>query len=486
MKKNDLLIALGAIVFSVLFYKQAAGINFLIFSALFGALSYVFNQESLQKHWYFSYALHFLCAFNVFYIHSDLAIWAWLFSLIYVVGKTFESKNSYIITTYFTLASTVTTFGRVFSKLFIVNKEKKKQSKLIYLGAILISFVVVLIFFFLYKGANPLFNDFTNNIDLSWLDIPFLLFCILAFLIVFTIVQPYVSSSNSLWDKNKLGELKIEDEDQSSQGKQFVSLVAILVFVCLNVMLFSLNVLDIKSIFIVEKLPENIFLSDFLHFSVSAIVFSIILAIILIVIVQQFKIKNKLVRFFIYLWIAQSLVMVLDTFVRNYWYSYNQITYLRIGVFVFLSMCIFGLVYTAFSIFKKRNYWFLLNANMQTWFYVLIITSFFSWDRIITTHNLKFEKIEQIDMEYLNSLSENNLDLLLDYYQIHPEAFEIDSNDYWYRKNEVEELEAKLYYFKFKMKYSTWQSYSIARANLNDYLENTKLPTLIKEATQNK
>lgn len=486
MKKNDLLIAFGAIIFAVLFYQQAAGINFLIFSALFGALSYVFNRETLQKQWYFSYALHFLCAFNIFYIHTNLAVWAWLISLIYLVGKTFESTNSYIITTYFTMASTVTTFGRVFSKLFIVNKEKKKQSKLIYLGAILISFVLVLIFFFLYKGANPLFNDFTNNIDLSWLDIPFLLFCILSFLIVFTLIHPYFSASNSSWDKNKLQELKIEDEDQSSQGKIFVSLVAILVFTCLNLMLLSLNVLDIKSIFVVEKLPKDIFLADFLHFSVSAIVFSIILAIILIVIVQQFKIKNKFVKFFIYLWIFQSLIMVLDTFVRNYWYSYNQITYLRIGVFVFLSMCIFGLVYTAFSIFKKRNYWFLLNINMQTWFYVLILSSFFSWDRIITSHNLKFEKIEQIDIEYLNSLSENNLDLMLDFYEKHPEAFNLDSYSFWFGRNEVQDLKAKFYYFKFKMKYNTWQSYSIARANLNEYLEKTKTPTFIKESTTNK
>lgn len=466
-KKNDLLIAIGAILFAVLFYKQTTGLNYLIFSVIYALLNLFFNKENLNKTWYLAYGVHFLCAFNIFNVNTNLAVWAWVISLIFVIGKTFETKNSFILSSFFSLASTVSAFEVMFKKYFVLKKEEKNKPKLLYLGAILISFVLVLIFFFLYKGANPLFDDLTKKIDLSWFDIPFIFFTLLGFWICFIFVYPYVNQNNSLWDKNKLAELKIEDEDQNTSSKQFVGLIAILVFICLNIMLLSLNILDIKSIFILEKLPDNIFLSDFLHFSVWSIVFSVILAIILIVGIQQFKIKNNLIKVLIYIWIFQSLIMVFNTFVRNYWYSFNQITYLRIGVFVFLSMCIFGLIYTAYSIFKRRNYWFLLNLNLNTWFYVLVFTSLFSWDRIITTHNLKFEKIDQIDMQYLSSLSENNVDLLAEFYVKHSDLFE----QYGYKRSTLtQDLLWKKHLFLWKMEHKSWQSY-----NLTDKMKYKKL-----------
>lgn len=469
MKKNDALIAIGAIIFAILFYEQAFGINYLIFTLMYGLLNILFNKEKLSGTWYFAFSLHFLCAFNIFHVNTFLSIFAWICSLFYVVGQTFEAKNSAIITSFFSIASPITSFGIMCTKLFTVNTETTKQPKIMYLGAILVSFILVLIFFFLYKGANPLFDNFTDNIDFSWINSYFIFFCFIGFYVLFILIYPYTNSNISIWDKNKLQELKIEDEDQNSVSKKFVGLIAILVFISLNVMLLSLNILDIRSVFMLEKLPENVFLSDFLHIAVSNIIFSIVFAILLIVGVQQFKIKNNFIKILIYAWIAQSVIMIINAFIRNYWYSFDQITYLRIGVFIFLGLCIFGLIYTAYSIFKKRNYWFLLNLNMQTWLFVLVFMSLFSWDRIITKHNLKFEKIEEIDLAYLSSLSENNVDLMLEFYHKHPQLFD----NYEYYNTLLDELKWKKHSFVRKMQHQTWQSF-----NLSDQMKYKNLKTL--------
>ncbi|MES2590032.1 MAG: DUF4153 domain-containing protein [Bacteroidota bacterium] len=467
--KANILIALNAIVFAVLFYEQNPGINFLIFTLIYGVINFVVNSKSLSKKWYLAYSLNLLCAFNIFNAHTDLAVFAWVISFIYAIGKTFEIKNSILISTYFSFASGISSFEKIYKKYFFSDKAVSKSPKLIYLAAIFISFFVVLLFFFLYKGANPLFSDFTSKIDFSWLDVPLVFFTLFGFFLTFTLVYPYVNLKISSWDNNKIKELKLEDASgipdetnvsavQHSEIKKFVGLIAILVFICLNIMLLSLNSLDIKSLFITEKLPTNVFLSDFVNDAVACIVFSILFAIALIVGIQQFKIKNLFIKILIYTWIFQSVVMVFNTAIRNFWYSFNQITYLRIGVFVFLTLCIFGLIYTAYSLLKKRNYWFLMNINFQTWFYVLVLSSLFSWDRIITKHNLNYSKIEQIDIKYLNSLSENNIDLMWNFYQKHPALFEEIG---YSRQTLLEELKSKKRQFNSIMKHKTWQNFNL-------------------------
>lgn len=458
MKKNDWLIACSAIVFAVLFYEQSSGINYLIFTIMYGILNMLVNSKTLSKIWYSAYLLNLLCAFNIFNVHTDLAVFAWIISFIHTIGKTFDIKNSILLGAYFSVVSFVSSFKKI-AQTYFLKKENSKKSNLIYVAAIFISFFLILLFFFLYKGANPLFADFTAKIDFSWLDIPLIFTILFGFYLVFTITHPYVNLNLSARDNTLSENLIMEDENQDSEVKKFVGLIAILVFISLNIMLLSLNILDIKMVFITEKLPTNIFLSDFVHDAVACIVASIVFAIILIVGIQHFKIKNKLIKILVYSWIIQSLVMVYNTALRNFWYSYDQITYLRIGVFVFLSLCIFGLLYTAYSLLRKRNYWFLLNLNLQTWFMVLVLSSFFPWDRMITKHNLNYSKTEKIDLEYLNSLSTNNLDLLVDFHKKHPELVNID------------ELNTKRNEFKQVMKNKTWQNFNLTDHRIYHHLK---------------
>jgi hypothetical protein len=468
MKKTDGLIAIGAIGFGVLFYDHAPGINFLLFSIMYGILSVFTHSNILKSKWYLFYVVHLLTAINIFVIHSDLALWAWCLSLLVVVGKTYHATSSILILKYFGIASTIMVFEKIpyFNYQKVMDENKSKSPAITnYVLASGIVLVILIIFLLLYRSANPLFQEFTDKIDFSWFNFPFILFCLLGSWVLYAMIYPYFEDSTCEWDSKKYEEkVDYKSAKISLETRKLFAFVAVLIFLGLNGMLLILNVLDINSIFVQEKLPENIFLSDFLHFAVWSIVFSTLLAIVIIVSLQQFSIENKLVRYVIYAWISQSLLMVFNTFIRNYWYSYNQITYLRIAVFVFLLICIIGLIYTAYVVKSKRNYWFLMNSNLQIWFFIVVILSCFPWDRIITKHNLAFEKKSEIDFFYLTELSNNNLDLLYEFKEENPEVFKKYGNRYYPNK-----INKKIRMFQKQVKQNSWQSYNLPDSKKEKY-----------------
>ena len=285
--------------------------------------------------------------------------------------------------------------------------------------------------------------------------------CVSGWILLLGMLKPFTIARNISWDATKLVQKAIfkpiGPEIEVSNTLIFFKLISLIVFISLNVMLLLLNSLDIQNIFIYNKLPDGITLSDFVHFSVNSSITSIVLAIIIIVLIQQLGIKNRMLKILIYGWIFQSIVMLFHTIIRNSWYIKGyQLTYSRIGVYLFIMIAIIGLIYTAYSISKEKNYWFLMNINIETWIIVLVISSTFSWDRIITNYNLSEKKIDQIDIQYLNSLSENNLDLMVKFEKKHPDLFK-----YYSQKEQL--YDRKKYFFKRMKKYNSWQSFSLGK-----------------------
>lgn len=453
MKKNNWLIALCAIAFSVLFYEQNPGINFLIFSCLAGGTAFLINREKVRPRWYFYLTIHLLTAWNIFFIDSALSVFAWVISFIFLIGSSLHTENSSMLQFLSAFASPVSASGKLFSALNTRSEQSQRHKKIIYLAAFVSALLFVLIFLALYKGANPLFDEFTNAIDLSWFNLPFILMTFIGFILVLTLVYPYRNEKIAGWDHQKLNS-GLLPAISGSGGGMFASLTGSLIFGGLNIMLLLLNVLDINYIFIAKDLPEGINLSDFVHDSVGAIVFSIILAVTIILLTRRFGLNSKIYRLLVYTWIGQSLVMLFHTFIRNSWYiSAFELTELRIGVFVFLSLCAFGLIFTAYVLRKNKTSWLLFDLNGKTWFLALALCSCLSWGNLITRYNVSNEKPGKVDINYILGLS-NNTALLLDFYAKHPELFD----DY-----QLEELTARKKRIIWAVEHQNWQEYSLGK-----------------------
>lgn len=439
-----------------------------------GGLITLFNRDQLDKKWYFFLLVNLCAAWNIVNIDSDLSLIAWFFSTVLLLGKSVNMQNSYVFSMFSAGISPVASLPTLFARPPEKEQVKKKISPLVYLAAFAVALIFVAIFFGLYKEANPLFDQFTANIDFSWINLPFILLTVFGFVILYVATHIYRNKMLRDWDERQVTKENATKES-SPQLSSFINITSIFLFVGLNIMLLTLNGLDIKYIYIVDVLPGDINLTDFLHTSVASIVFSILVAIILILLIRMLSIKNKAVNLLVYTWIGQSFVMVFHTFLRNadHIIRSHQITYQRIGVYVFLSLAVFGLCYTVYTLLKNKSNWLLVDLNVRTWFFVLIICSFFNWDAIITEYNLEKNNPREIDMNYLVRLSRNNTAQMMAYCEKHPEIFTPNYSVYYFPELKKELLEKERYVIR-EAKHMTWQSFNFAKKRQYEGLKSNK------------
>jgi hypothetical protein len=106
MKRNDVLILLSTLAYSILFYKQLAGINFLIFTLLINALI-VFKRPHLLKsmQWLILSFSTVFTAFCIVWNGTSLAVAANISSLILLSAYSISPRSSVILNLFYSLYS---------------------------------------------------------------------------------------------------------------------------------------------------------------------------------------------------------------------------------------------------------------------------------------------------------------------------------------------------------------------------------------------
>lgn len=471
MKRNDWLLIATAIIFSILFYKQATGLNYLLFTGtVTSALAY-FNPEKIKtSQWWYYAGLTMLCGFAVFCVNSNLSIFACILSIFIFSGKSFNYKNSIILNLCFSIGSVISSLIFVVLDHLKLRKENAipantKKLK-IYFG-IAIAFIIAVVFFALYQQANPLFKDFTKNIDLSWISIGWCLFTVWGFLVMYGLVYYRDAAIFSEWDikfNRTLENTTTIDEPKEINNN---TVIALALFGLLNVMLVLVNALDLTNLFGSHELPKGVYLSDFVHNAVWSLVFSIIIAVGLIMWFFKgdlnFNKQSKTLKLLVYFWILQSAAMVISAMVRNSWYvAEYQLTYLRIGVYVFLSLSLVGLFFTFLKINKTKSAWYLARQNFEAWFLLLSLCSLVNWDKIISDYNIAHAKtFKALDKSYLVGLSNANLPELTTVFFGDKKDSLFNDKENFQKRYEFKQYSWRLYDFLIEQQHETWQSFNL-------------------------
>src|SRR6185312_4001190 len=171
MKKNNQVMLLATLVYSFLFYHQHAGINFLLFSSLLVGCLWWVNPSTIKNKTWLLYALLSIFAGFFILIHgSTLAIWANIISLLLLSATSVNQQSSVLFNLFY---GTYSIAGALIFILIGFIKPKaqlenstKKGSFIKYLTYI-IPIALTLVFFFIYKNANPLFERFTEKINVD-------------------------------------------------------------------------------------------------------------------------------------------------------------------------------------------------------------------------------------------------------------------------------------------------------------------------------
>ena len=416
MNKNIPLIA-SSLIFSLLFFKQNIGLNFLLFSMLTIALLFIFNNKQFKTIKVLTAALVFLAtATFVFIYNATLSVISSIVAFFYLLGTVSEVNSSVYIQLLNGFFSSIASGFSMYYNRFLEETEavKKKSIDYVYwLKMIGIPTIVLLIFVILYRSANPYFDELINKIDLSFINFQWILFTTLGYFLLLNITSPITIESATAFDlktDNNLNKDDIKPQSNENLGQENLLNMLIIFFLVTDTIylthLTDLNASD---------------LSKAVHEGVYALITSIVFAIAIILYFFRgnlnFYKKNKNLKTLTTLWISLNIFLILFTAYKNNLYvNYHGLTYKRIGVFIYLLLSIIGLITTFIKVYATYNFWFLCRRNISIGFVALLVSSTINWDKLITKYNT--QHAEHIDFDYLIDLSDNNTFTLKEYVDV--------------------------------------------------------------------
>ena len=482
MKKNDWAILLSVMLYSILFYEQTAGINFLLFSLLLVGLLLYRRLDLIKNKIWISVAVGTIASsFFIFIYGSALAIWANLFSLFILSALSINPKTSFLTSIFLTICATGSSV--VFMFIDWVNRKRNQIAGVyqrpfyVKLFLIVIPLLITILFFFFYQSSNPLFYDFTKDINLEFISIGWIFFTLGGLLLLYGFFHNRILPGIS--DKDEAAALNLTTELAS--GKNFLNgvmrienenLSGIILFTMLNSLLLILNLLDINYFLFDGLLPKGISHKAFVHDGIGTLITSIIVAVFIILFYFRGELNfykgGKWLKIMAVFWIIQNVFMIFSTAYRNNLYIMESgISYKKIGVYVYLILAIIGLLTTLLKILKLKTNWYLFRVNAAVYYYFLVLSCFFNWDMIITNFNIKksTEEHKKLEKYLLLDLSYKNLPQLLTLPDSTANSDDYDARDYYnssrgtYYYNFKSGLSSKLYDFMKEYEQSEWPSY---------------------------
>lgn len=482
MKRNDWLLLLAVAFYSFLFYRQSAGINFVIFNfILLGCLAIKNKHAAKGKRWLLVALGCMASAFCVGYHGNLLSVVANIISLSVLSTLSINRNSSAVIS----LISSACAYCASPVNLiidFIERSQKQSEKQTNYWKRILligIPIIITFIFFFLYRASNPLFDNLAQKINLDFISVSWILFTLLGLILLYGFFYQRKLKSLSAWDERpgklenkEYKTLKLFGKDLNITDENLSGLV---LFVLLNILVLIVNLGDINFLLFTHKLPAGMSYSEFVHQGIDALIVSIIIAIAIVLFYFRgglnFFEKSKAIKVLACIWILQNAFMIYSTSCRNTLYiSECGLTFKRIGVYVYLMLALTGLFTTLVKIIKTKSNSYLFRVNGWVFYAFLIILTLPNWDRIVTQFNVRNNKTDY--PEYMLTLSNSNIPDLLPLYKTSGKK-QVDSGVRDYRRWDIEkEFSTKLYGFIALHDTLDWRSWNYD--NAETYNEITK------------
>jgi len=447
-----ILIAIGGLLFNLLFWNETIGCNFAIFSVLVIIATFTDRDIPYHNHKLITAVGHLAIAFYLIYNNSVLAIITWFITmLIYLGSAHFELLKSTGTALLLGILQAISGPYGVIKKLQHTKLGKVNIKPIVRPAKyILLPFIMVCIFCFLYSIANPIFAKYTNTIANSIRDFftnvfNFFFVDISIEKFLFILFGCTVTAGIIIGIGSKtLSEIEVGNEDQlkrkrrdlkrPSFGYEFRTLLAgglikrkmalkteniigVISFAALNMLLLLLNGIDVATLWFNKVVEANKNFSAELHDGTYTLIFSIVMAMLIIVFFfsgnLNFYRKNKWIKLLAYIWMAQNVFLVASVFHRDYDYIFNHgLTYKRIGVLVFATLSLIGLITVYIKVAKHKTTFYLYRVNSKIWYMLLILLSFVNWDVLIVSYNLNQSDKIGIDTDHLMSFSDKTLPLL--------------------------------------------------------------------------
>lgn len=445
-----ILVTAGAVLFNLVFWNEKLAINTVLFDAfLLSALFFLY--PGARKHAIVNWLLlgHVVCLAMVVVHNTDLSKIAFTVTLLLLAGFAEYTHRS----AWFAGGSMILNIVMVaasFVEPIKLNKGKSVKRKGVsrFIRFAILPVVLLIVFFFIYRGANNAFSDIVGKIG-AQLEIFFthffdffswqrLLFLLLGLLITGSVLLKsklnYFSTREARMN-DRLQRLK-RSLRQKREGAlyQFVEMImgkmasgmlalknenttGIISLVLLNVLLLAVNLIDFNFLWLHFQYEEGKPVYKMVHEGTELLIVSIVLAMVILLFFFKgnlnFYIRNKWLKYGAYAWIIQNVILVSSVLLRDYYYILKHgLAYKRIGVLFFLLMVLVGLITVFLKIWSRKTNYFLFRVNAWAAVVVLVLATTVHWDEFIAGYNLKRKDTVELDVSFLLSLSDKALPLL--------------------------------------------------------------------------
>lgn len=476
MKKNDWLIVISTAAYSFLFYNQSPGLNFFLFNLLLVVLLAVHNRSALtQLSWLAAAAGCIVSSFCVLWYGNTLSILANFTSVLALGGLTFSAGTSLIIAGINSCFSIVVTIPYAIKGLF-EGSETEKENGTVFakIPVLFIPVVVTLVFFFVYRAANPVFEKFTDSISFDFISFEWLLFTAVGLILMASLFRHRIVDFLTRVDSAEPDNLRLISLEEHMAGMPMFSvsnetLSGMVLFGMLNLLLLSVNAIDVNYLWLTRMMPDGITYAEYLHNGTYTLILSICMAIAVILFVFRgylnFFENNRWLKLLAYGWIAQNAVLVLTTAHRNWLVIESSgITRKRIGVYVYLLLCFIGLTTTLIKVIQRKSNWFLFRKNAWAFYAVFIAACPVNWDNFIVQYNYShFKSLEfkYIDRDYNAELSHTSLASLFEIYA--KEKNDTGPAPKIFTTQLVNHIYAEYHALKQETATASWKSYCVTK-----------------------
>ena len=356
----------------------------------------------------------------------------------------------------------------------------------------IIPVVLVVIYFQIYRVANPKFDHLTaGSLDTiaTWIgdlianvftphSVFFLFALFLSAGLLFRSAPNWLAPLEQQWTDKLLRARSKRPHWLVPLGMNALDRerkMGLLFLVMMNLLLLVVNAVDISWIWWGFEVPKDFSLKQFVHEGTWLLIISILLSMVIMLRLfrgnQNFHPKNELLRALAFAWVAQNFILGMSVFIRNYHYiHFHGLAYKRIGVVVFLGLVMMGLVTLYLKIRHRHSLFHLLRVNGWAAFVVLVGLTLVNWDGVITRYNLGHWNQGEVDVDNYLAMSDKVLPILYaDLATVEKQMQKHATNEVvWIRRGTMGEFKPELEYrrqhFLDRWAGTGWQGWNLADA----------------------
>ncbi|MEP7142339.1 MAG: DUF4173 domain-containing protein [Ferruginibacter sp.] len=505
-----LLVTAGAILFNIIFWHEKLAVNSVLFDVfVLWSVFYLYPSALTQRLMKWLLAAHFITLAAVIIHNTYLSKLAFSATLLLVVVFSQYRHRS----VWYAAASAVMNYLLMVPSFYANIKLLKGNQFNLYsakrgIRFLVIPLILLFVFFGLYNFANTIFQHLVNDIGravenffsrffswVSWKRTGFLLlglFVTGGLLLKSSVTyfsEADTRKGNDLWRKRnnlmkwrqtnwfELLSLLMGRFANGAMALRNENKTAVISLILLNGLLLFINCVDITYVWFGFTYNNDINLSEYVHEGTGLLIFSILLAMLLLLFFFRgnlnFYKQNKWLRLGAYAWLFQNAVLVVSVLFRDYYYiEHYGLAYKRMGVLVFLLLVLAGLIPVFIKIHQRKTAYFLLRVNAWFAIIILVLSSCIHWDETIARYNLARKNTIALDVKFLLSLSdkvlpvlEKNMDVLVNTRK----PVKDGEGEYLYRSSLTprEVFENRKKEFSEAQKTYTWLSWNMA----DDYVK---------------